>query len=97
LAKQGKGDEAKEEVKADDAKVDEAKADETTADDTKVTAAASADGEDKKEETKDDEEPEPTVTHDTERKHDSITVFKRSMGLFPDTVSIGYCTKSVKL
>lgn len=54
---------------------------------------------DKKEEAKTDEkeEPEPVISHETERKHASIALFKKSMGLFPDVINNNYCSKTIKL
>lgn len=52
-----------------------------------------------KEEAKEAEpaEPDPEVSHETERKHDSIPLFKKSMRLLPDVFSNAYVNLDTKL
>ena len=92
LAKQGQ----KEEVKAEGSPAD-ATAGATTESASAAAAAAEETKEEAKEGDKKEEEPEPEVSFETERKHASISLFKKGMGLLSDAITHAYCTLDTKL
>ena len=65
------------EPKAEEAKAEEAKAEAPVAEVAPAEETAAA-------------EPEPVQTYETERKHASVSQFKRSMGLFVDNFKLKY-------